>query len=116
MKIGLLTSGGDCPGLNAVMRAFTKFACLNLPRPEILGFKDGYTGLIEGNFLPVDDQFFDGLFYTGGTILGSIRQPFKNMADPAEDGVSKLDRMVEITNHKGRFVAICRIKGSKCPV
>ena len=47
MKIGLLTSGGDCPGLNAVMRAFTKFAFLNLPRPEILGFKDGYTGLIE---------------------------------------------------------------------
>lgn len=95
MKIGLLTSGGDCPGLNAVMRAFTRFAFLNLPRPEILGFKDGYTGLIENNFIPVGEHFFDDLLYTGGTILGSIRQPFKNMADPAEDGVSKLDKMVE---------------------
>ena len=95
MKIGLLTSGGDCPGLNAVMRAFTRFAFLNLPRPEILGFKDGYTGLIENNFIPVGEHFFDDLLYTGGTILGSIRQPFKNMADVAEDGVSKLDKMVE---------------------
>ena len=66
-----------------------------MPRPEILGFKDGYTGLIENNFIPVGEHFFDDLLYTGGTILGSIRQPFKNMADPAEDGVSKLDKMVE---------------------
>lgn len=94
MKIGLLTSGGDCPGLNAVMRAFVKYAEGNIPKAEIYGFSDGYTGLIEGTYKKLDGQFFENLLFTGGTALGSIRQPFKSMTMEAENGVSKLDKMV----------------------
>lgn len=93
MKIGLLTSGGDCPGLNAVMRAFVKYIEANLPKAEIIGFLDGYTGLIEGNYRQVDASFFEDLLFTGGTVLGSIRQPFKSMNDEGEDGRTKLDKM-----------------------
>lgn len=98
MKIGLLTSGGDCPGLNAVMRAFVKYAEDNIPKAEIYGFTDGYTGLIEGKYKKLDGQFFDNLLFTGGTVLGSKRQPFKSMTSETEDGVSKLDKMV--SNYK----------------
>ncbi len=94
MKIGLLTSGGDCPGLNAVMRAFVKYAENNIPKAEIYGFLGGYTGLIDGKYKTLDGQFFDDLLFTGGTVLGSIRQPFKSMTSETEDGVTKLDKMV----------------------
>ena len=94
MKIGLLTSGGDCPGLNAVMRAFVKYAKDNIPKAEIYGFLDGYTGLIEGKYKMLDGRFFDDLLFTGGTVLGSIRQPFKSMTSETDDGVTKLDKMV----------------------
>ena len=50
MKIGMLTSGGDCPGLNAVMRAFAKYVCSHIEDVKIFGFLNGYTGLIENEY------------------------------------------------------------------
>ncbi|RKY21612.1 MAG: 6-phosphofructokinase [Planctomycetota bacterium] len=74
-RIGVLTGGGDCPGLNAVIRAVTKTALSH--EIEVLGIEDGYLGLIEGRARPLDDADVSNILTDGGTILGS-----SNTADP----------------------------------
>ena len=91
MKIGMLTSGGDCPGLNAVMRAFAKYAYSHIEDVKIIGFLNGYTGLIEGDFETLAEKDFEDLLLAGGTMLGSKRQPFKQMTVTDENNRSKLD-------------------------
>ena len=94
MKIGILTSGGDCSGLNAVIRAAGISLYNNLKGVQLVGIPDGYGGLIrgEGNLLGRDD--LKGILDKGGTILGSSRQPFKQMEVVGDDGESKLAKMV----------------------
>ena len=76
-KIGILTGGGDCPGLNAVIRAVVKKSLKY--QWEVLGILDGWKGLIEGNVLPLTDQHISGILPKGGTILGTSRtNPFKD--------------------------------------
>ena len=81
-KIGILTGGGDCPGLNAVIRAITKTAIAE--SYQILGFKDGYKGLIENDFVILNNNQVSGILTQGGTILGTsnttnpYRWPYKN--------------------------------------
>lgn len=70
-RIGVLTGGGDCPGLNAVIRAVTKRG-LYLGY-EVLGFKAGWKGLIEKDYLPLDHSDVSGLVHLGGTFLGTSR-------------------------------------------
>lgn len=101
MKIGILTSGGDAPGLNAVMRAFAKHVFNNVAGVKIYGFLNGYTGLIEGNFQELSEEDFENLLLAGGTMLGSIRQPFKLMTVPDEKNRSKLDKMKETYDRLG---------------
>ena len=76
-RVGILTGGGDCPGLNAVIRAVTKaaIACHDL---EIFGIEDGYLGLIEGRIRPLGIGDVSNILDLGGTILGT-----SNKADPA---------------------------------
>lgn len=69
-KIALLTGGGDCPGLNAVIRAVTKNAILNYGY-EVIGYKFGYRGLYNNDFIPLDLSTVSGLVSRGGTILYS---------------------------------------------
>lgn len=69
-KIGVLTGGGDCPGLNAVIRAVTK-AAINEYGMEVVGFKDGFKGMVENSYMPLDLKAVSGIGHTGGTILGS---------------------------------------------
>ncbi|WP_119698172.1 6-phosphofructokinase [Microbacterium halotolerans] len=72
MKIGILTSGGDCPGLNAVIRG----AVLNGTEHhgiEFVGIRDGWKGLVEGDFFPLTRHQVKGLSKVGGTILGTSR-------------------------------------------
>ena len=95
MKIGMLTSGGDCPGLNAVMRAFAKYAYSHIEDVKIIGFLNGYTGLIEGDFETLAEKDFEDLLLAGGTMLGSKRQPFKQMTVSDGNNRSKLDKMKE---------------------
>ena len=95
MKIGVLTSGGDCPGLNAVIRAIGLYITENLPDAELLGIPDGYGGLIRGEFFPLKREDFADILNLGGTILGTSRQPFKQMTRPEEDGTSRLKKMVD---------------------
>ncbi|HBZ85977.1 MAG: 6-phosphofructokinase [Candidatus Edwardsbacteria bacterium RIFOXYD12_FULL_50_11] len=77
-RIGLLTAGGDCPGLNAVIRAVTK-AAVNDYNMEVIGIEDGYAGLIEGRFHQLRWNDVSGILHTGGTILGTSNRdnPFK---------------------------------------
>lgn len=72
-RIGVLTGGGDCPGLNAVIRAVTKTA-INEYNVEVVGFRDGFKGLVENDYLPLDLSRVSGIAHTGGTILGTTNR------------------------------------------
>jgi 6-phosphofructokinase 1 len=83
-KIGILTGGGDCPGLNAVIRAVVKKAAKH--NCEVIGILDGWKGLIEENTMPLNEAHVSGILPKGGTILGTSRtNPFKD-----EGNVDKL--------------------------
>lgn len=69
--IGILTSGGDCPGLNAAIRGVAK-AALHYGI-KVLGVQDGFRGLVENRFIPLDDRTTSGILTYGGTILGTSR-------------------------------------------
>lgn len=70
--IGVLTSGGDCPGLNAAIRGVVK-ACVNKHGMQAIGFLDGFRGLVENRSIPLDDRACSGILTLGGTILGTSR-------------------------------------------
>ncbi len=74
--IGIVTGGGDCPGLNAVIRSVTKSAIQDYGF-QVIGFEDGYYGLIEDRAIPLDWDTVSGILNMGGTILGT-----SNKADP----------------------------------
>ena len=93
MRIGILTSGGDCPGLNAVIRGFGKYAYENIKNVQLIGIADGYGGLIRGECRDMKKSDFTGILTLGGTILGTSRQPFKLMTVGDENSVTKLDLM-----------------------
>lgn len=69
-RIGVLTGGGDCPGLNAVLRAVVKTAMIKYGY-EVIGFKDGYKGLVINKFMKFEPGSVSGILDKGGTILGS---------------------------------------------
>lgn len=94
-RIGLLTSGGDCQALNAAMRGVVKCLVNSDEKVEIYGFIDGYKGLIYGNFRMLGGHDFSGILTKGGTILGSSRTPFKTIQDPDENGLDKVDAMLQ---------------------
>jgi 6-phosphofructokinase 1 len=71
-RVGILTAGGDCPGLNAATRAVGK-ALLSNPSIEIVGIRDGFLGLIENRFMPLDKPTLANILTVGGTILGTSR-------------------------------------------
>jgi 6-phosphofructokinase 1 len=75
-RVGVLTGGGDCPGLNAALRAVTK-SLIRQHNTEVVGIHDGYRGLIEGNLQPLSYQDVSGILTRGGTILGA-----SNKANP----------------------------------
>ena len=93
LKIGMLTSGGDCQALNAAMRGVVKGLTSDGNDVEIYGFKDGYKGLIYGNYSMLTSKDFSGILTVGGTILGTSRQPFKQMREPDPNGLNKVEAM-----------------------
>ena len=72
MRVGVLTGGGDCPGLNAVIRAIVRTGAAEYGY-EFTGFHDGWRGPLEGDTMPLDVQAVRGILPRGGTILGSSR-------------------------------------------
>ncbi len=93
MRIGMLTSGGDCQSLNASMRGVAKALYENLKEVEIVGFLEGYKGLIYGNYKKLEPKDFSGILTEGGTIIGTSRQPFKLMRVPDDNGLDKVKAM-----------------------
>jgi 6-phosphofructokinase 1 len=71
-RIGLLTGGGDCPGLNAVIRAVVRKG-INAYGHEFVGFKYGWAGVLEGDVMPLTHDTTRGILHRGGTILGTSR-------------------------------------------
>ncbi|WP_326821338.1 6-phosphofructokinase [Streptosporangium sp. NBC_01639] len=85
MRIGVLTGGGDCPGLNAVIRAVVRKG-VSVYGHEFVGFRDGWRGPLEGDTMPLDIHAVRGILPRGGTILGSSRtNPIK-----IDGGVEKI--------------------------
>ncbi|MBQ6787962.1 MAG: 6-phosphofructokinase [Lachnospiraceae bacterium] len=93
IRVGMLTSGGDCQALNAAMRGVAKGLLNSKEDVELFGFLDGYKGLIYGKYRVLEASDFSGILTKGGTILGSSRMPFKNMRDPDENGLDKVEAM-----------------------
>jgi phosphofructokinase-like protein len=77
MKIGILSAGGDCPGINATIRGIGKTAIVEYGM-EVIGIANGFTGLLEKDVIPLNEQLLSGILTLGGTILGTSRmKPFK---------------------------------------
>ena len=72
MRIGLLTGGGDCPGLNAAIRAVVKQG-LGEYGHSIIGFRNGWKGVVDGDVLPLERQHIRNVLPVGGTLLGTAR-------------------------------------------
>src|SRR5918996_3830789 len=83
MRVAMLTGGGDCPGLNAVMRAVARKGEA-VYGDDLIGFRDGWKGPLEGISEPVSIQTFRGTLPRGGNVLGSSRtNPYKVEGGPA---------------------------------
>lgn len=92
MRVGILTSGGDCQALNATMRALALTLYRNVKDIEIIGFLQGYKGLMYNHYKVMKPEDFSDILHLGGTILGTSRCPFKKMRI-IEDGFDKVEAM-----------------------
>jgi len=93
LRVGMLTSGGDCQALNAAMRGVAKVLFEKRDDVEIYGIEDGYKGLIYGDYHKLTPYDFSGILAIGGTMLGSSRTPFKLMRELDENGLNKVEAM-----------------------
>ena len=92
-RVGILTSGGDCPGLNATIRGVAKALYARFgENVEIVGILNGYHGLITGEYKEMCEDDFRGILTLGGTILGTKRTPFKLMRVVEEDKVAAMKK------------------------
>jgi len=71
--VGILTAGGDSPGLNAALRGIGK-AAIGRHGMQVIGFRDGFRGLMENRTIALDEQALSGILTVGGTILGTSRR------------------------------------------
>ena len=93
-RVGILTSGGDCPGLNATIRGVAKALYARMgDNVEIVGILNGYSGLINGDYKEMCEDDFRGILTLGGTILGTKRTPFKMMRVVEDDNIDKVAAM-----------------------
>lgn len=98
-RVALITSGGDCQGLNAAIRGVAKSLFEHVENIEIFGMYDGYRGLIECDYKFMEPRDFSGILTEGGTILGTSRQryiPGKDIVD--ENGESLIPAMLDTYN------------------
>lgn len=104
-SIGILTSGGDCPGLNAAIRAVGKTA-VNHYGWSVVGFLNGFRGLMENRTIPLDGDALSGILTVGGTILGTSRDKPHKM--PVGGKVLDMtDAMVEVYHQHHLHALVC---------
>lgn len=107
-RIGLLTSGGDCQGLNAAIRGVAKSLYVELKGDvDIYGIQDGYTGLINGEYKIMKQSDFSGILTQGGTILGTSRQPFKAIVE--SEGDKNEDKVKNMKAHYKEMKLDCLV-------
>jgi 6-phosphofructokinase 1 len=107
--IGILTSGGDTPGSNAAIRALGKAAILNYDM-QIIGFRDGFRGIMENHFVALGNNMLSGILTLGGTILGTSREkPFNMNVDGKE--MDMTDKIIE-NYYKNRLDVLVCIGGN----
>ncbi len=98
LRVGILTSGGDCQALNAAMRGVALALFEKNKNTEIIGIENGFEGLMKGECRSLSRADFENILSLGGTLLGSSRMPFKHINEPDENGVAKIPAM--INNYK----------------
>ncbi|MBP5217306.1 MAG: 6-phosphofructokinase, partial [Bacilli bacterium] len=91
MKLGIITSGGDAPGMNAAIRAVVNSAVKN--GIDCYGIYDGYRGIIERRMVPLDPTAVSGIETRGGTILGTVRYPEFKLLEVRKEAASILKQM-----------------------
>ena len=107
-RIGILTSGGDCPGLNATIRGVAKGLYNQFGTDvEIIGISNGYSGLINGEWRHMENYEFSGILTMGGTILGTKRTPFKKMRLVEDDNIDKVKQMKKHYNDMELDCLLC---------
>lgn len=105
-KIGILTAGGDCPGLNAAIRGVGKTAIVQYGM-QVLGFNAGFSGLINSDFIELKESQLSGLLTVGGTILGTSREkPYKLVSENGEEN-DKPIKIIETYNNLGLDCVVC---------
>jgi len=109
-KVGLLTAGGDSPGVNAAIRGFGK-AITNEGNVELIGFRDGFTGLVEDRTLELSSNAFSGILTQGGTILGISRSLPQAM--PSENGPVDMTEQAVETYKRHKLDALVCIGGKE---
>ncbi|TFH35469.1 MAG: 6-phosphofructokinase [Bacteroidia bacterium] len=104
-KIGILTAGGDCPGLNAAIRGVGKTAIVSYGM-QVFGISDGFSGLITKDFHELDENGLSGLLTMGGTILGTSREkPYKK--SNGTGAISKPELIKEHYDQMGLDCLVC---------
>src|SRR3954465_13347423 len=92
MRIGILTGGGDCPGLNAVIRAVVRKG-ITEHGDEFVGFRDGWRGVLDADTVPLDLAAIGGILPRGGTILGTSRTNPYGVEGGVERVLATLERL-----------------------
>ncbi|MEI6149166.1 MAG: ATP-dependent 6-phosphofructokinase [bacterium] len=109
-RIGILTGGGDCPGLNCVIRAIAKTVIMEYGA-AVVGIEDGFEGLVDGRMRELENSDVSGIINLGGTILGT-----SNKGDPWHFPVTGPDKTVTITDTSAQAIAHYRQWGLDCLV
>ncbi|ARQ68388.1 ATP-dependent 6-phosphofructokinase [Streptomyces marincola] len=119
MRIGVLTAGGDCPGLNAVIRSVVHRAVVDRG-DQVIGFEDGFKGLLEGRYRSLDINEVSGILARGGTILGSSRLERHRLAEACDNAEAfrhklSLDALIPIGG-EGTLTAASMLSAAGIPV
>lgn len=105
-RVGILTAGGDCPGLNAAIRGVGKTAIIEYGM-QVFGISDGFTGLITKEYFELTEARLSGILTMGGTILGTSREkPFKKQAN-SNTNISKPELIKEHYDQMGLDCLVC---------
>jgi 6-phosphofructokinase 1 len=105
-RIGILTAGGDCPGLNAAIRGVGKTAIVNYDM-KLVGISDGFTGMINKEYRELTEHDLSGILTVGGTILGTSREkPFKS-SNKGKNEISKPKLISEHYHQMGLDCLVC---------
>jgi 6-phosphofructokinase 1 len=105
MKIGILSSGGDCPGINATIRGVGKTAIMHY-NMDVIGIHNGFTGLQNRDIEVFGERSFSGILNLGGTIIGTSREkPFKKLLHSDDSG--KPDILVQNYHELGLNCLVC---------